>query len=67
VAGPGYPLAQSPTDNPGGRWNWVFGSAHVGVVNFVMCDGSVHSVSVNTSTTVLGYLACRNDGNAIPQ
>jgi prepilin-type N-terminal cleavage/methylation domain-containing protein/prepilin-type processing-associated H-X9-DG protein len=64
VAGPGYPLAQSPTDMT--NWNWVFGSYHPGVCQFVMCDGSVRQVPVSISTDVLSNLSARNDGNVVP-
>jgi len=56
-----YPLAQSINDT-----NLVFGSWHTGVVNFVFCDGSVHSLSIGTDPQTLDYLAHINDGNVIP-
>ncbi len=65
VAGPGYPLAQSPTDTAGGQEIYVFGSWHSGVVNFTLGDGSVRSISVNIDTANLGRLARRDDGEVI--
>jgi prepilin-type N-terminal cleavage/methylation domain-containing protein len=63
VAGPGYPLANSPTDRD--HWNVRFGSLHQGVVPFVMCDGSVHLISVNTSTEMLHRLTNIHDGETV--
>ncbi len=63
VAGPGYPLAQGPTDTT--SWTTVFGSAHPGICQFVMVDGSVHAVATSISTTTLGWLTQRNDGNPV--
>jgi prepilin-type N-terminal cleavage/methylation domain-containing protein len=39
-----------------------FGSSHPGVVQFVMCDGSVLSLSREADPTVLDRAAQRNDG-----
>jgi prepilin-type N-terminal cleavage/methylation domain-containing protein len=39
-----------------------FGSAHPAVVNFVMVDGSVHSISREVNPRVLDRAAQRNDG-----
>jgi hypothetical protein len=36
------------------------------VVQFVFCDGSVHSLSTSISGTTLGYLANKADGQVIP-
>jgi prepilin-type N-terminal cleavage/methylation domain-containing protein len=60
-AGPNYPLAQSPDVAA-----IVFGSAHDGLCQFVMGDGSVRPIQVSTSPTVLGLLANIADGKAIP-
>jgi prepilin-type N-terminal cleavage/methylation domain-containing protein len=61
-AGPGYSLAQTQTEAAGGR----FGSYHPGVCQFVFGDGAVQSISVSISTDILGRLAVRDDGLAIP-
>ncbi len=45
--------------------NNQFGSWHTGVVQFVLCDGSVKSISVSIPGTTLGYIGVRNDGNVI--
>ncbi|HVJ84014.1 MAG TPA: DUF1559 domain-containing protein [Caulifigura sp.] len=57
----------NPKDRPNdGVWdsNWVgtFRSEHVGLVNFVFSDGSVHGISDNISAIVLDNLATRNGG-----
>jgi prepilin-type N-terminal cleavage/methylation domain-containing protein/prepilin-type processing-associated H-X9-DG protein len=62
VGGPGFPLALGSTDVN----NSQFGSWHGGVVQFVFCDGSVHALQTSISTTTLGYLASRMDGQVIP-
>jgi hypothetical protein len=58
-AGPGYGLANSPAE----PLNRNFGSYHPGVCMFVLCDGSVQSLSNSSDTVVLGNLANRSDGN----
>jgi hypothetical protein len=60
-AGTNYPLA---TDRK--EVNWVFGSYHRAVCQFVFADGSVRGLFHTTNPTVLGYLACRNDGQVLP-
>lgn len=40
----------------------TFRSHHVGMVQFVMCDGSVQPISETTDATVLDNLADRDDG-----
>jgi prepilin-type N-terminal cleavage/methylation domain-containing protein len=57
----------NPRDVAGdGVWdpNWVgtFRSDHIGLVNFVMSDGSVRGISDNVSSVVLSSLASRNGG-----
>jgi len=61
-AGPNYPLARTPYQTLTAN----FGSYHPGICQFVMADGSVRSVRVSINTTILGYLADIDDGNAIP-
>jgi prepilin-type N-terminal cleavage/methylation domain-containing protein len=62
LAGPTNPLALSPTETN----NVQFGSWHPGVVQFVLCDGSVRALRTSMSSTTLGFLASRVDGNPIP-
>ena len=63
AAGPGYGLARTPAD----AYNYQFGSPHAGGrCQFVMCDGSVRSLSPSVPTSVLALLAARNDGQPIP-
>ena len=58
-------MANRTTGNfpPGERPVW--GSAHPGVANFVLGDGSVHSYDVNMDGETLGRLCSRNDGFAV--
>jgi prepilin-type N-terminal cleavage/methylation domain-containing protein/prepilin-type processing-associated H-X9-DG protein len=67
-AGPWNPIALGPTDNDTDVQPHVenFGSYHSGLCQFVYCDGSVHALSVSLDPKILGYLAGRADGNAIP-
>jgi prepilin-type N-terminal cleavage/methylation domain-containing protein len=60
IAGPGFPLAISPTDATSA--GFIFGSWHPGVCQFVFCDASVHALSTRIDTTNLGFLANRRDG-----
>jgi hypothetical protein len=71
MAGPGVttPADQRPlripTDQSGALANESFGGPHPGVCMFVLCDGTVRSVSVATNLQTLGYMIQRNDGKAI--
>jgi len=68
VAGPSYPLALYDTD-PTVRPHYLhmaFGGPHPGICQFVFCDGSVRALQTSIDAVVLGYLACREDGNVIP-
>jgi prepilin-type processing-associated H-X9-DG protein len=47
--------------------NRAFGGLHPGVVQFVFCDGSVHSLKRNTSLATLGYLSETDDGSQIAE
>jgi prepilin-type N-terminal cleavage/methylation domain-containing protein len=61
IAGSEAPLAISPTD----PYNRNFGSWHPGICQFVMCDGSVHAISINIDLKNYRRLGVRNDGEAI--
>lgn len=60
-AGPGDPLADSPTDT----YRDNFGSYHPRQCNFVFVDGRVQGLNTSISTELLGRLAARNDGEAV--
>ena len=60
--GPGYPLAQSPTDM---TTNVGFGSYHPGICQFLFGDGSVHAVTNNADLNVMGLLANIADGKPV--
>jgi len=62
VAGRGHPPARFATD----AFVSQFGSYHPGICQFLFADGRVQAVSVSTPVDVLGRLAQRNDGAAIP-
>jgi len=66
AAGPGYALTTDPNEFYGLAGTRNFGSWHTGIVNFVMCDGSVQSFSTGTSTSILALLAQRADRQPIP-
>jgi prepilin-type N-terminal cleavage/methylation domain-containing protein len=68
MGGPGYPLASSDLDSdPYNRpIDSRFGGNHMGTCQFVFCDLSVRSISMEISETTLGLLANRMDGQAIP-
>ena len=59
--GPGYPLAKSPDE----EYLTNFGSWHIGGVNFVYADGSVHVLTPSISSSVLGKLNNRDDGKFV--
>jgi hypothetical protein len=72
-------IARSPTDRPStitatawdtiaphGVWGmYGFGSSHPSVVNFLVCDGSVHSISPTIDHMTLYYLGDGADGQTV--
>jgi hypothetical protein len=60
-AGPDFPLVRVP-DDP----RWAFGSYHPGICQFVFADGSVRSLNNSIDPVILGLLANRSDGQAVP-
>jgi prepilin-type processing-associated H-X9-DG protein len=44
---------------------WSFGGPHPGICNFVWVDGSVRSLNVSTSASVLQSLGQRSDGKVV--
>ena len=58
-------LGQGPTDLVG-PWHCKFGSWHPGVCQFLFCDGHVTGLRNSLDMDTLQLLACRNDGNVIP-
>jgi prepilin-type N-terminal cleavage/methylation domain-containing protein/prepilin-type processing-associated H-X9-DG protein len=60
-AGPGFPIAQGPTDT-----RVTFGGPHPGVCQFAFADGSVHPVRNSIDEITLGLLSHRSDGLPVP-
>jgi prepilin-type N-terminal cleavage/methylation domain-containing protein/prepilin-type processing-associated H-X9-DG protein len=57
-------------DNPifttlGSLNDYLFGSAHATVANFVFCDGSVHRINYNIDPLTFQYLGSRNDNHPV--
>jgi hypothetical protein len=61
-AGSNFPLALGSTTPYANQ----FGSWHLGVVQFAFGDASVRGLRTSIAGTVLGLLANRSDGQAIP-
>ncbi|EAQ78675.1 DUF1559 domain-containing protein [Blastopirellula marina] len=59
--GSGRSLARTNRDTSAN----IFGSYHPGICQFVFVDGSVRNVNITTSTTILGRLGARNDGEVV--
>ena len=45
--------------------SYKFGSAHSAGANFVMCDGSIHTISFSIDPLVHNRLGNRADGNPV--
>ena len=61
----GGPSAPVLRDTPGADIMVSFGSAHAAGANFVMCDGSVHTIRYGIDADIHRRLADRNDGQAV--
>jgi hypothetical protein len=60
--GVNYPLTDDLND-----LGWKFGSMHIGTVQFVFGDGSVHNLRTSINPYTLGLLCQRADGEVIPE
>lgn len=60
-AGPGFPIAQTPSDVRN-----VFGGPHPGVCMFVFADGGVRPVRNTIDEYALGLLSHKSDGQPAP-
>jgi hypothetical protein len=65
VGGPGFPLAKSSVGNIT-EDERVFGSAHPGICQFVMCDGHIVRLKTTLDPAILKLLTLRNDGKPVP-
>ncbi len=60
-----WPLYGNPNVPPAdGSGSGLFGGPHTGITMFVMGDGRVVPIQNSLSGTILGFLSCRNDGQA---
>jgi prepilin-type N-terminal cleavage/methylation domain-containing protein/prepilin-type processing-associated H-X9-DG protein len=59
------PLLPRPDSKKGSEAGYVFGSAHSGGFQAMFCDGSVHTLPYEISTTTWLNLCNRSDGQAI--
>jgi hypothetical protein len=60
IGGPNAPLALNQND----AYRNQFGSWHPGVVPMLMGDGSTQLLRTSMSTSVLGFISSKLDGNA---
>jgi hypothetical protein len=60
-----YPLVANPADESTNAILFQFGSAHPGICQFVLVDGSVRPVRNAISLDVLHRLSARSDGQPI--
>lgn len=63
ITGPGFPLERPSAKEE--RSSFAFGSWHNDVAHFALSDGSVRGISYSISTSLLGRLAHRRDGNPV--
>jgi prepilin-type N-terminal cleavage/methylation domain-containing protein len=65
----GRPIAKSDSEPLGGRWlidpsTPIAGSAHAGVLNVVLGDGSVRGASKDVNVNLIGRMTVVNDGES---
>jgi hypothetical protein len=63
--GPSDPLTDDPTLNAEARPWMSLGSSHMGIVNFLIGDGSVRAISTTTPSEIIYYLTHTHDGTPI--
>jgi len=65
---PGRPIARSDSEPTTGvaRWEWAhIGSAHSGVFNVLLGDGSVRGAAKSVSSSIIKFLTIVDDGQSI--
>jgi len=65
VGGLGMPIARNDMGAPGPGENPAWGSEHPASCNFLMGDGSTHTLNSTLDEDVLRRLCSRNDGQAV--
>ena len=62
-----FPTAWGIPQNPDDELWYRLGSAHTGIIQFTLCDGSVRAVSRNIDNDVYRWLSAMQDGEVLPE